>query len=68
MVKRRRLEAPSTDDLTRIEAEFRSETFDRAASVRGIAPIAQVPATIRSGTVLNVTGRSSSTLSSPAVR
>lgn len=44
MVKRRRLEAPSTDDLTRIEAEFRSETFDRAASVRGIAPIAQVAA------------------------
>lgn len=44
MVKRRRLETPSTDDLSRIEAEFRSETFDRAASVRGIAPIAQVAA------------------------
>lgn len=44
MVKRRRLEAPSTDDLSRIEAEFRSETFDRPAAARGIAPIAQVAA------------------------
>lgn len=44
MAKRRRLETPSTDDLGRIEAEFRSETFDRAPMARGIAPIAQVAA------------------------
>lgn len=44
MAKRRRLETPSTDDLSRIEEEFRSETFDRPASARGIAPIAQVAA------------------------
>lgn len=41
MAKRRKLEAPSADDLTRLEAEFRSETSVRAPSV---APIAQVAA------------------------
>ena len=40
MAKRKRLEAPSTDDLSRIEAEYRSETRDRGA----LAPIAQVAA------------------------
>ncbi|WP_410218234.1 ParB/RepB/Spo0J family partition protein [Paracoccus sp. (in: a-proteobacteria)] len=44
MVKRRRLEAPSINELTKIEAEFRSETFDRTGLVRGVAPIAQVAA------------------------
>lgn len=44
MVKRRRLETPSTDDLDRIEAQFRSETFDRSGAARGVAPIAQVAA------------------------
>lgn len=44
MVKRRRLEAPSSADLDRIEQEFRSETPGRAGPVRGIAPIAQVAA------------------------
>ncbi|MFV0386929.1 ParB/RepB/Spo0J family partition protein [Paracoccus sp. (in: a-proteobacteria)] len=44
MVKRRRLETPSSDDLTRIEEEFRSETPERPAPLRGIAPIAQVAA------------------------
>ncbi|MFN3273214.1 MAG: ParB/RepB/Spo0J family partition protein [Paracoccus sp. (in: a-proteobacteria)] len=44
MVKRRRLEAPSNEDLSRIEAQFRSETPDRVLPVRGIAPIAQVAA------------------------
>lgn len=39
MVKRRRLETPSTADLDRIEERFRSETPHR-----GIAPIAQVAA------------------------
>ncbi|MFK7752146.1 MAG: ParB N-terminal domain-containing protein [Sedimentitalea sp.] len=39
MVKRRRLETPSSADLARIESEFRRETPDRAA-----APIAQVAA------------------------
>ena len=42
MVKRRRLEAPSSADLDRIEDEFRSETPSRPA--RGLAPIAQVAA------------------------
>ena len=41
MVKRRRLETPSTADLSRIEAEFRSETSGRLS---GVAPIAQVAA------------------------
>ncbi|MDG1167752.1 MAG: ParB N-terminal domain-containing protein [Sulfitobacter sp.] len=40
MVKRRKLEAPSAEDLGRIEAEFRRETPARAMS----APIAQVAA------------------------
>lgn len=44
MVKRRRLEAPSTADLDRIEEEFRSETSDRPNLSRGVAPIAQVAA------------------------
>ena len=44
MVKRRRLETPSIDDLSRIEEAFRSETFDRPATARGLAPIAQVAA------------------------
>ena len=44
MAKRRRLEAPSTDDLSRIEAQFRSETVDRGLVAKGIAPIAQVAA------------------------
>ena len=38
MAKRRKLEAPSADDLSRIEAEFRSEAVGRPA----VAPIAQV--------------------------
>lgn len=42
MVKRKRLEAPSTADLDRIEEQFRSETSPRGA--RGLAPIAQVAA------------------------
>lgn len=41
MVKRRRLEAPSSADLDRIEEEFRSET---SSARRGLAPIAQVAA------------------------
>ncbi|GHG28100.1 ParB/RepB/Spo0J family partition protein [Paracoccus aerius] len=44
MVKRRRLETPSTDDLSRIEAEFRRETSGRPSVGPGIAPIAQVAA------------------------
>ncbi|ASM74868.1 MULTISPECIES: ParB/RepB/Spo0J family partition protein [Roseobacteraceae] len=40
MAKRRRLEAPSTDDLSRIEEEFRRETSPRKSG----APIAQVAA------------------------
>jgi ParB family transcriptional regulator, chromosome partitioning protein len=39
MAKRRKLEAPSADDMNRIEEEFRRETPTRAA-----APIAQVAA------------------------
>lgn len=44
MAKRRRLETPSSDDLSKIEAEFRSETLERVPAPRGIAPIAQVAA------------------------
>ncbi|WP_199258108.1 ParB/RepB/Spo0J family partition protein [Paracoccus binzhouensis] len=44
MAKRRRLETPSSADLDRIEEQFRSETFERPALGRGIAPIAQVAA------------------------
>lgn len=40
MAKRRKLEAPSEEDLSRIEEEFRSETSTRS----GVAPIAQVAA------------------------
>ena len=42
MAKRRRLETPSADDLSRIEAEFRDET--QAHRGRGVAPIATVVA------------------------
>ncbi|MDS9469976.1 ParB N-terminal domain-containing protein [Paracoccus sp. MBLB3053] len=44
MAKRRRLETPSTADLDRIEAQFRSETIERPALARGVAPIAQIAA------------------------
>lgn len=46
MAKRRKLEAPSSDDLNRIEAEFRRETTDRdtLGPGRAVAPIAQVAA------------------------
>ncbi|MFT4013720.1 MAG: ParB N-terminal domain-containing protein [Paracoccus sp. (in: a-proteobacteria)] len=44
MAKRRRLETPSTADLSRIEEQFRSETPERPPIGRGIAPIAQVAA------------------------
>ena len=44
MAKRRRLETPSTDDLSRIEAEFRRETSGRPSIGPGIAPIAQIAA------------------------
>lgn len=44
MVKRRRLETPSSDELDRIEHQFRSETSDRPMPARGIAPIAQIAA------------------------
>lgn len=43
MAKRRKLEAPSQEDLTRIEAEFRRETSARHGLGTGaVAPIAQV--------------------------
>lgn len=41
MAKRRKLEAPSTEDLAQMEAEFRRETFSRNPMA---APIAQVAA------------------------
>lgn len=41
MAKRRKLEAPSTDDLNRIESEFRRETAPRGPLT---APIAQIAA------------------------
>lgn len=44
MAKRRRLETPSSADLNRIEAQFRSETEARPPLGRSIAPIAQVAA------------------------
>lgn len=44
MVKRRRLETPSSDDLTRIEEQFRRETLGRPSLGPGMAPIAQVAA------------------------
>lgn len=44
MAKRRRLETPTTDDLSRIEAEFRRETSGRSIAGAGMAPIAQVAA------------------------
>lgn len=42
MAKRRKLEAPSAEDLSRIEAEFRDETSTPKG--RGVAPIASVVA------------------------
>ncbi|MTE01226.1 chromosome partitioning protein ParB [Paracoccus sp. YIM 132242] len=44
MVKRRRLETPSNDELTRIEEQFRRETPGRPLLGPGMAPIAQVAA------------------------
>ena len=46
MAKRRKLEAPSAEDLGKLEDEFRRETSDRPALGlgRGAAPIAQVAA------------------------
>jgi ParB family transcriptional regulator, chromosome partitioning protein len=46
MAKRRKLEAPTADDLNRYEEEFRSETSARAPT---LAPIAQVAAEAASG-------------------
>lgn len=43
MARRRKLEAPSSADLSKLEEEFRSETSG-AGSGRGLAPIAQVAA------------------------
>mgnify|MGYP000610259943 FL=1 len=40
MAKRRKLEAPSADDLTRLEAEFQRDTPLKGPMS---APIAQVP-------------------------
>lgn len=48
MAKRRKLEAPSAEDLNRLEAEFRGET--PAAASRGVAPIASVMAETASDT------------------
>lgn len=42
MAKRRKLEAPSANDLSRIEEEFRRETGAGAQATRGLAPIAQI--------------------------
>jgi ParB family chromosome partitioning protein len=47
MAKRRKLVAPSSADLTRLEEEFRRETSapePAAAQVRGVAPIAKIAA------------------------
>lgn len=48
MAKRRKLEAPSSDDLSKLEEEFRRETRPDAAGAgigrAGVAPIAQVAA------------------------
>lgn len=44
MVKRRRLETPTSDELHRIEQQLRSDPTDRATLTRAIAPIAQVAA------------------------
>lgn len=51
MAKRRKVTAPSADDLDKIEAEFRRETLNRPNA--GLAPIAQVSAeTAQSAPVL----------------
>ncbi|UOA29279.1 ParB N-terminal domain-containing protein [Pseudosulfitobacter sp. DSM 107133] len=57
MAKRRRLEAPSTDDLSRIEEEFRRETSPRKT---GGAPIAQVAAESTEAMVAGAQARDSS--------
>ncbi|MEP2781105.1 MAG: ParB N-terminal domain-containing protein [Pseudoruegeria sp.] len=45
MAKRRKLTTPSTEDLSRIEAEFRSESsVPGLGAVRAVAPISQVAA------------------------
>lgn len=46
MAKRRKLEAPSSEDISRIEDEFRRETSTRTGlgAARSLAPIAQVAA------------------------
>ena len=46
MAKRRKLEAPSAEDLGRIEAEFQRDTVVRspAAPAASVAPIAQIAA------------------------
>lgn len=44
MAKRKRLEMPNSDDIDRLEKEFRSETSARNPSPRGLAPIAQIAA------------------------
>ncbi|MBK0328968.1 ParB N-terminal domain-containing protein [Rhodobacteraceae bacterium F11138] len=50
MAKRRKLQAPSSDDLSRIEDEFRRETSEGGGSAaasaagRAVAPIAQIAA------------------------
>ncbi|AGT11333.1 ParB/RepB/Spo0J family partition protein [Paracoccus aminophilus] len=54
MAKRRRLEAPTSADLSRIEETFRSETHERPSLAQGIAPIAQVVAD--SATLANLEG------------
>ena len=44
MAKRRKLEAPSSEDLSRLEDEFRRETPIAGIGRAGVAPIAQVAA------------------------
>ena len=44
MAKRRRLETPSSDDINKLEQEFRGETSARNPAPRGLAPIAQIAA------------------------
>ena len=48
MVKRKKLEAPSAEDLNRIEVEFRGETS--VSRGRGVAPLASVMADTAEGT------------------
>ncbi len=44
MAKRRKLEAPSSEDLNKLEDEFRRETSTPGIGRAGVAPIAQVAA------------------------